>query len=945
MVTPASLEEHQTVSTPVPEVATLPISPVSFWVPKHMVTPASAWLEHGPFAFWLTEAVRPGTFVELGTHSGFSYLTFCQAVERLGLSTSCNAIDTWLGDAHTGLYGEDVFAALNATNEQHYAAFSRLIRSHFDGALPTFPDGSIDLLHIDGRHAYEDVVHDYHSWRPKMSERGVVLFHDTNERNHGFGVWRLWQELAEAHPSFEFLHGHGLGILAPGRIVPEGIRQLFRSGYGTKAATRDAYARLGAAVSSQYQLDHAQACTEAHDRQQARLKLAEQQRDAALADCEAILNSTLWRVTLPLRVARSAVPASIRHTALRPLRVGYQIISRRLARQIGGGRTTSVAADARSEQAASFNPLAEAESQTVTYRDYKSWVRDCDTLTAQDRAAIVAHIDRLTHLPLISVIMPAYETPMDLLREAIGSVRAQLYPNWELCIADDVSASDGVATVLREAAEADPQIKWIRRGLHGHIAAATNSALELATGEFVTFMDHDDRLSERALYEIAAALDAHPDVAMLFSDEDQIDVTGHRCCPYFKPDWNVELMLGHNMINHLCAYRRALVDQIGGMRLGFDGSEDYDLALRAVAATDAARIRHIPAILYHRRQHGASSSTTDKPACVDAARRAIADFLASQGVIGAAVEPAPGMPAWSRVHWPLLEPLPKVSVIIPTRDRPDLLARSATAVLFRTDYPNLELIIADNDSREPEALFLLGKLAEDPRVCVLPSPGPFNYAAINNAAARVATGDVLILLNSDIDTIHIGWLREMVALAIRPGIGAVGAKLRYGNDTIQHAGVVLGLGRFENGLCVAGHYGQGLPATNIGSNGCLILAREVTAVTGACLAVRKSVYEIVNGLDEVNLPVSLNDIDFCLRLRDVGLRNLWTPFAEMYHMESASRGSDKVERINRETNYMRQRWGAVLDNDPFYNANFSRDFPPFQLAIPARRLKPWQEYA
>jgi GT2 family glycosyltransferase len=275
-------------------------------------------------------------------------------------------------------------------------------------------------------------------------------------------------------------------------------------------------------------------------------------------------------------------------------------------------------------------------------------------------------------------------------------------------------------------------------------------------------------------------------------------------------------------------------------------------------------------------------------------------------------------------------------VIVPTRDRPELLARCAEGVLRRTDYPAIELIVADNDSREPDTQRLFTELRRDERVRIVPVPGAFNYSAINNAAAATATGEVLVLLNNDIDVIDPGWLREMVGHAMRRDVGAVGARLLFGDGTIQHAGVVLGVGQFEGGPGIAGHFGFHAPSTDEGYHGQFVLTREVSAVTGACLALRRSVYEGVGGLDAVNLPVALNDVDLCLRIRALGLRIVWTPFAELLHLESASRGSDQTpetaERFRRECRYLRERWGPVLAADPFYNPGFSRADHGFRLA-------------
>jgi O-antigen biosynthesis protein len=664
---------------------------------------------------------------------------------------------------------------------------------------------------------------------------------------------------------------------------------------------------------------------------------------------DTLLYSTTWRATRPFRQVAGAMPVSWRRTLRRMARASYWIITLQFGTRMAQWR----AAEARRLAPPPPPPpaLAEPAPAPEPLTDYERWVRDFDTLDDGDRAAIRAHIDHLSYRPLISVVMPAYETPERLLREAIASVRAQLYPYWELCIADDASPSTIVSEVLREAAAQDSRIKWMRRETNGHIAEATNSALALATGEFVALMDHDDLLPEQALYEIAVELAAHPDADLIYTDEDQVDTGGRRSSPYFKPDWNIDLLLGHNVVSHLGIYRRALLRQIGGLRGGpYDGSQDYDLALRSAAASDPSRIRHIPAVLYHwrRMDSDASFSQAQLDRCIAAAHLAIGDDLDRRGVEGAQVLPVPTAPLWTRVVWPLPEPAPRVSLIVPTRDKPELLARCAAGLLHRTDYPDIELLIVDNDSAEPEALALLDRLRADRRVRVLPYPRAFNYSAINNMAVAEATGEIVVLINNDIDVIDGGWLREMVSLAVRPDVGAVGAKLLYADGTIQHAGVVLGVGAHTGGPGVAGHFGHFEAGKAVGYFGQFVLAREVAAVTGACLALRREVYRAVGGLDAEHLPISFNDVDLCLRIRAKGLRVIWTPFAELYHLESSSRGIDctpeQVARAAGEADYMRARWGQELDHDPFYNPHFDRIDHTFRLAIPSPRDKPWRQW-
>ncbi|RAI57192.1 glycosyltransferase family 2 protein [Roseicella frigidaeris] len=576
-------------------------------------------------------------------------------------------------------------------------------------------------------------------------------------------------------------------------------------------------------------------------------------------------------------------------------------------------------------------------------RGYARWIARFDTLAETDRAAIRAHIAAMPAPPLISVVMPAYETPELLLRAAIASVRAQLWPHWELCIADDASPSPHVARVLAEIAAEEPRLRWVRRERNGHISAASNSALALARGDYVALLDHDDLLAETALYEVAAAIEADPEAAVLYSDEDKLDAEGQRFGAYFKPDFDPDLLLGQNFVSHLGVYRRDLLERLGGLREGLEGSQDHDLALRAAAAVGPARVRHIPAILYHWRQTGQADSFSQAQLdrCTAASRRAVADLLAAQGV-AARLEPSPLAPTHTRVVWPLPEPAPLVSVIVPTRDRAGLLAACAEGVLEKTDYPAIELLIVDNGSEEAETLALFVRLRADPRVRILASPGPFNYAALNNQAAAAARGELLLLLNNDIEVIEPGWLRELASQAMRPEVGAVGARLLYADGRLQHGGVVIGVGG------VADHYLLRSEPGDSGYFGSLALVREVAAVTGACLALRKSVFEAVGGLDAQNLAVAFNDIDLCLRIREAGWRILWTPFAALHHLESASRGKDhapeKARRFAGEIAHMKRRWGEALLRDPFYSRWMSLDGAHCALARAPRRAKPWAAY-
>lgn len=575
-------------------------------------------------------------------------------------------------------------------------------------------------------------------------------------------------------------------------------------------------------------------------------------------------------------------------------------------------------------------------------RSYADWVANYDTLTAEDRRLIRSGVAALRAPPLISILVPAYATPEPLIRAAIESVQAQLYPHWEMCVVDDASPGEGLWALLRAYADADPRIKVTRRGANGGISAATNTALEMARGDYVALMDHDDILPEHALYEVAAALDRDPDLALLYSDEDRLDADGARSEPYFKPDFNYELLLRQNLVSHLGVYRRDVIVELGGLRSGFDGSQDWDLALRVVERVGRERIHHIPAVLYHWRQAGdqSSFSSSHLARCADAARRAVEEHLARTGQV-ARVAPDPRLSGWLSVSRLPPAPKPMVSVIVPTRDRVDLLEQCVRGVLESTDYHPLELVIVDNGSTEPEALALLDRVRKDRRVQVIERPEPFNFSRLNNIGAAHARGEILVLLNNDISMIRRDWLYELVANVVLPEVGAVGARLLYPNGALQHGGVVLGVGGAPP---VAGHLCTGASRLDPGYLGHLALPRNVSAVTAACLAIRRSVYEEVGGLDE-SIAVAFNDVDLCLRLRARGYEIVWDSGAELYHHESASRGSDVAgpdqARFQGEVDFMRTRWGDVLDSDPFFNPNFDRGTCDYSLAFPPHRLPSW----
>ena len=628
--------------------------------------------------------------------------------------------------------------------------------------------------------------------------------------------------------------------------------------------------------------------------------------------------SRSWRWTKPLRMA-NALKRRLSRLLARIRREGWKKNLRKSLTVLREEGWRGL----RLRLAAMSNPAA----------DYAEWVRRYDTLDAMQRARISERIAELANPPLISVLMPCFNPNPEWFRAAIESVRSQLYPHWELCIADDASTDPAIRPILEEYIRHDARIRVAFRTENGHISASSNSALELVTGEFVALLDHDDLLPEHALFWVADCIAQHPDAGIIYSDEDKIDELGTRFEPYFKCDWNPDLFLSQNMISHLGVYRSELIRTIGGFRQGFEGSQDHDLALRCIESLTTDQIIHIPRVLYHWRVHASSTAQSPdaKPYAILAGQKAIEEHLVRKGV-NAKVEIG-NQPGY-RVRYALPDVPPMVSIIIPTRNGLELLRQCVDSIFSRTDYVNFEILIIDNGSDDQATLEYLQNLAANPKIRVLRDERPFNYSALNNSAVEQARGELICLLNNDIEVISREWLGEMASIALQPSVGAVGACLWYPDNTLQHGGVILGIGG------VAGHSHKFLTRGQFGYFGRAFMIQSLSAVTAACLVIRKSIYQSVGGLDEKNLQIAFNDVDFCLRLLEAGYRNVWTPFAELYHHESASRGTEDTEekknRFANEVNFMKKHHAKFLHNDPAYSPNLTLEIDNFSFAWPPR---------
>lgn len=569
---------------------------------------------------------------------------------------------------------------------------------------------------------------------------------------------------------------------------------------------------------------------------------------------------------------------------------------------------------------------------------YQQWRREYHDLTQLDYRLIRAHLEAMEYKPLITITLPVYNPDIRHFRDAIESVICQLYTNWELCIVDDHSTNMETKELLEHYKASDPRIRLLYRGMNGGIAAATNDAISMATGEFIALMDQDDLIEPHALYLVCVKLNEKPGANLIYTDSDHMDTNGRLYNPFFKPDWNYDYMMGANYLNHLTVIRTASVVAGGGFRPGFEGSQDYDLYLRIIEKIPQDTIEHIPFILYHWRIHERSFSNSNLQTAIESSRLALNEHLARSHYQANAVR-NPFRPGYHRVIWDIQGNNPLVSIVIPTRDRVEMLAGCISGILERTDYKPIEVIIVDNGSLEDKTHQYFESIHRSNPVRIIKDSGPFNYSRLCNFGVRCSKGNLICLLNNDISIINPTWLTELVSHALRENVGVTGAKLYFADNRIQHAGVILGI------RGVAGHIYKYVERKYPGDHARLQLTQNLSAVTGACMIFKRSVFDHVEGLDEEHLSVAFNDVDFCLRVRNAGYKIVWTPFAELYHLESATRGqennSEKKARFKSEVEYMVGTWGEQLTNDPYFNSNLSLDYEEPIFASPPRTVKPW----
>lgn len=939
----ANLFESKTVMTP----------------PRRLVWPPFG-VGHIPFAMWAIETWHPYRFVELGPVSGNSYCAALQASLALDTPFEAFAVSLWSNDEEAGCNEPNILPRLSAYIDQEYPQRAAVMQMTLYQALHHFSDGSIDLLHIGDVHDYDTLLQNYEAWIPKLSSRGVVLVQGISARDGSFGACRLWEELSARHPCFSFEHAGGLGIVYPGTDAPPRTLNWLLHEVGPEARRTDGvrqfFARLGDGLVDKLSSEHhAQRAIKA-EAEGRDLTVRNEQLAAVVLSCGgelADLSRKLLACERKLTELSEDISAREEQVAGLQSQVTQRdswiaLLCHRPDLQFDADWYLDTYPDIRD---AGIDPLTHyiafgaAEGrlpcpppQVEQAPKYAAWVeanRLHDTDVAELRQALA---ERDGHLPKISIITPVYNTDPRLFEEMVQSVTSQIYQDWELCLVDDCSPAAHVEPMLAEAAAKDPRIRMMRLPLNGGISAATNAGVQMASGEVVAFLDHDDVITPDCLAEIALYFADHADADLVYSDDDKIDMEGTPYAPQFKPDWSPVLLLSFMYMAHILSVRRSLFLDLGGFRTPFDGAQDFDFVLRA--AEHARHIGHIPKVLYHwRAAPGSTATSADaKPESFEAGRRAVEEALVRRGLSDArAVHPewaALGRCGMYEVEFP--DTGPSVTIVIPTHNQAALL-RTCVESLHATSYQNYEILIVDNDSNDPDCLAYLKDLRDhhDVRVAKISSVnGTFSYANLNNQAVlNHCDSDFVLLLNNDTKVISPKWLSQMVGYARMPDVGAVGARLYFEDGTIQHAGIVHG---YHGGL--VGHAFRNAQPHDWGYMGFIRASREYSGVTAACMLTPRAVFEALGGLDEVNFAVAYNDVDYCYRLVQSGRSCIYCSTAELFHFEGRTRGF--VDNPQEQVSF-RRLYGNWVDR--WYNPNLSLENERFEPAVTrteSRRHRP-----
>jgi len=901
------------------------------------------WAGHKFFAYDLTRNFKPEVIVELGTHKGTSLFSFCQAVKDGKIDSVLFAVDTWKGDDQAGFYDKDVYKEVEDVRKKYYGDLKiNLFRTTFDEASKDFKENTIDLLHIDGLHTYKAVKHDFTNWLSKVKDDGIIIMHDISEKHDDFGVYKLWDEIKKKHETLEFHHSHGLGIMFKKNNKNKNLfifQDIWQHYYPVLVKKRTLEIEMGQKpkllnliqkkeeeVSSkenkivvlnrniknlEEMIENKKEIIKETRKEIKEYATIVQDRENQL---NAIVNTLRWKVPNYIYKFYKFRLKQFRLAHVKELIENTQII---LKREGLIGSVKSLVNYFQRGQG-----YFKKSQKFIDQVDYENWIMKNERL---DKIKIASKIENFEYQPKISIIMPVFDADEIFLRKAIFSIIYQYYQNWELIIVDNSSQKRIIRKILADFQKRDRRIKTILFDNKRGTSEILNDTTEKSSGEFIAVMGQEDELTPDALYRNVKLLNKNNDFDVIYSDEDLIDENGSRFNPNFKPDWSPELALSTPYIGQLKVLKRELFLGIGGYQKNFGLARDYDLVLRI--SERSKKIAHIPKILYHKRKHPYSEARYAKeyPQILSKMKQSLQEFIKRNGINAKALIPDFAKKVNDEVcsiNFDSKNFSEKVTIIIPTKDRIDLLKRCIESIKEKTNYKNYKILVINNNSKEKSTFDYL----KARRINYLTVPtAKFNFSKINNIAVSKANTELVLLLNNDTEVISPDWLIEMAGtMSLSDKIGAVGAKLIYGDNRVQHAGVILGLSELT-----ASHANKMIHCDDCGYQNYNLVMRNYSAVTAACMLTKKSLYEKVGGLDEKNLAVQFNDVDYCLKLLTAGYRIVYNPNALLHHHEQLSRKS--LEYDMEEVDFFRKKWDKLIKNDPFYNPNLSLENERFEI--------------
>jgi len=907
----------------------------------------SAWTQHAPFAFWLVTTLKPSLLVELGTHHGFSYFCFCQAVADQKLSTACYAVDTWKGDPHAGHYSEDVWHRVSNINAELYADFSTLLRSSFNDAVDSFAEGSIDLLHIDGGHSYAEVKNDFLTWRSRMSPNGIVLFHDIFVTEPGFGVHAFWNELKKQYPSFQFEHGYGLGVLCVGQEPAPSIRKLFDvSGDDSERLfVAQIYEELGQRL-TQAEADHNEIAATRADLGVSQADLAVSQADLAasqkgldsaqrerqsqaaelaqLHERVKLLESNI-ALMVDAELATLQEKAALEKSAERMALDGYQFHLNFVVNSKA----------LRLRDFAFFMPVKHAfkllrRSIKFAVKRRLRVLRGKPSFKPEHLAAIQNPSSRSSSCdgPTIDVILIDDGASNQATTNSVESIVGQSSQNWRLLLARVERPGGTQGALLRQKRKQFKQgrITTLADG-HRNYGAALNAAAAASTNDFILVLRAGDRLDASAIGFLSSELLSHPSVDILYADETYcLDATSTRLTQ-LKPGWSPEMLTSYNYFGRPTVIRRSKLLEAGCFDVSLDDACEWDISLKLtehhLGSVAPPQIRHLPEVLCHR--YDMRGDRQDCESATAGKENVLSRYWQRHGKISDITSHRDGTLSarWEIEHEPL------VSIIIPNKNAAQLLSKCVEDLLDKTAYSAKEIIVVDNGSNDPATLRLYDDLkAKDVRIVDFHET--FNYSRACNRGAEVAAGEMLLFLNNDIEVIDADWLAEMVRFACRPGVGIVGTKLIYPDGILQHAGVVIGMH-----LC--GLVFNRADMSAWGPLGSPNVARNWLGIMGACQLVRRDVFDRVGGFNE-DYQIAMSDIRLCLDAWRAGFRTAYAPNAALIHHEGATRGhTNPTADLQKAAADIR---ALGFEDDPYFHHLLDPDIAIPSLRAPARPTLP-----